>query len=184
MRDYNSASWMQVETPELADTCARIQLLVLNIDGVLTDGREWQDARGNRQRLFSIRDAIALKRWRKMGGLVAIITELKDAQVKSTIEQLGVDFFFEGCRDKSTAFKWILQSSGLRTSRVATFASHGSDLFLAQQGAVIFAAPCASDEFLRTAHFITRLDAGEGAVAEACALLLRTRRHDSVRRSR
>ncbi len=157
MRDKVSAFWMQMQHSELAETCAEIRLLVLNIV------------------TFSRRDENAIKRWKKAGGQIAVITEIENQNVNDVVNRLEVDFFFSGCRDKSTALRWILQSQGLKPSRVATFASHGSDLFLAQQGAVIFAAPSASDEFLRTAHFITRRDVGEGAVAEACGLLFRTR---------
>jgi 3-deoxy-D-manno-octulosonate 8-phosphate phosphatase (KDO 8-P phosphatase) len=175
MRDVTAASWMQIADPDLAESCAAISVLVLNVDGVLTDGRLWLDARGRKRRVFSVRDALAIRRWRRAGGRVAVITELRDADVKLELENIGIDFLFEGCRDKSTALSWILKSEGLRASHVATFACYGSDLFLAQQGSVIFAASTASDEFLQTAHFITRRKAGDGAVAEACALLLRTR---------
>lgn len=177
MRNHNAtaASLAEIENHELAVACASIKLLVLNVDGVLTDGKSWQDAKGRMRRTFSVRDAIAIRRWRKVGGKVAVITELQCDQVKEEVERMGADFFIEDCKDKSVALSWILKSEGLSMTSVATFASHGSDLFVAQQGSVIFAAPGSNPEFLRSAHFVTRLEAGDGAVAEACALLLRTR---------
>lgn len=163
------------ETETQAAAWASVKLLVLDVDGVLTDGKTYQDNQGRLRRSFSVRDAISLRRWRKCGGKVAVLTALKSDNVREEVEKIGVDFFIEACDDKSVALSWIFKSEGIGFGEVAIFAAADADLDLAGRACLCIAARTAAPTIRDGADVITKLEPGDGAVAEACATLLKSR---------
>lgn len=173
MDDENRLSDEANGNAALAAACAEITLLVLDVDGVLCDGHAWQDGSGRLRRSFSIRDAIALRRWRKNGYKVAVITAARSDDIRDEVGGFGVDFFIENCDDKGAALSWIRQSEGLSEQQIALFAAGIEDLLYLQRAGVAITSPIAPDDIQKSVDFITRLGAGDGAVAEACGFLLR-----------
>ena len=154
---------------------ADIRLLVLEIDGVLCDGRAWQDAKGRLRRSFSVRDAIALKRWRKGGGKVAILARALCEDIGDVGEGIGAEFFIADCADKPAALSWILKSAGLSLDNVAFFSTDTRDLTLMREAALSITTHAAAEEMKSAAALITKSEAGDGAVAEACVAVARAR---------
>ncbi len=167
-----------------AEAWAAVELLVLDVDGVLTDGKIYQDNKGRRRRVFSVRDAIALRRWRKGGGRVAVVTAARSDDVREAVESIGVDFFIEACGDKNVALAWILKSEGFGMERVAVFAASESDLSACGEARFLIATRQADAAVRAKAGLITKTEAGDGAVAEACANLLSARPATASRRRR
>lgn len=158
-----------------AEAWAAVKLLVLDVDGVLTDGKTYQDNKGRMRRLFSVRDAIGLRRWRKNGGRVAVVTAAKSDDIRETVEGIGVDFFIEACDDKKVALAWILKSEDIDMERVAVFAAQTADLVVCKDAGVLIVTRRAEPGLRAEADIVTKTEAGEGAVAEACASLLSAR---------
>jgi 3-deoxy-D-manno-octulosonate 8-phosphate phosphatase (KDO 8-P phosphatase) len=171
--DSGSSSFTFSLSDALIAASRSIQLLVLDVDGVLTDGKSWQDARGRLRRSFSIRDAIGLRRWKRAGGRIAVITSVDANEVREEIEKIGVDFFIHDCKDKRSALGWILKGEGWSERQVALFSADPLDVELMRDVGVGIAAPNAAATLRKIACIVTRLEAGEGAAAEACGLLLK-----------
>jgi 3-deoxy-D-manno-octulosonate 8-phosphate phosphatase (KDO 8-P phosphatase) len=154
-----------------------IRLLVLDVDGVLTDGRTWQDSHGVWRRNFSVRDAIAIRQLRKSGYQIAVITDSHAQDISDHMKILEIDYFYEDCGDKPQALRHILASTGLSSSQVACLSAclgHSKDDFELLKS-VGFAAlvPNADLDLRRSAQYITKAEGGDGAVREICHLILR-----------
>jgi 3-deoxy-D-manno-octulosonate 8-phosphate phosphatase (KDO 8-P phosphatase) len=144
-----------------------IKMLVLDVDGVLTDTRIWYDGTEWR-RFFSIRDGVGITRLISSGYLIAVITGSKSADIHLRIKNLGIQFFYEGALDKEPAFQQLQIDSGVNPSEMAYV---GDDIFdISMIKAVAFGAtvPEAVEEVLEVADYVTRRPGGCGAVREVC----------------
>ena len=142
-------------------------MLVLDVDGVLTDTRIWFDGREWR-RFFSIRDGVGIKRLIDAGYFIAVITGSKAEDIRARVKSLGIQFFYEGALDKGPSFQQLQTDSGLNPGEMAYV---GDDIFdVPLLKAVAFGAtvPEAVDEVLEAAIYTTRRPGGCGAVREVC----------------
>lgn len=154
---------MEIETTKLKN----IKMLVLDVDGVLTDTKLWYDGREWR-RFFSIRDGVGIKRIMEAGYKTAVITGSKAEDIQARVKSLGINYFYEGALDKEPSFLRLQQESGIRPEEMAYI---GDDIFdIPMIKAVAFGAtvPEAVDEVLEVAHYVTRRPGGCGAVREIC----------------
>lgn len=150
-----------------------VEMLVLDVDGVLTDCRIWMDSDGEWKRFFSIRDGVGIKRLMESGYSVAIITGSRSADIRQRAQNLGISYFYEGALDKEPAFVDLQEKSGVSPDRMAYV---GDDIFdLPLLAKVRFAAtvPEAVDEVKDAVHYVTRRRGGEGAVREVCDFIHR-----------
>src|SRR6202795_1105434 len=106
---------LQVQRADLRlpERCARIELLVLDVDGVLTDGRIYYSDRGDELKAFHVRDGSGLKFWMQLGKQVAIITGRSSPVVTRRAEELGVTIVMQGAEDKRVAYDRLLREQGL-----------------------------------------------------------------------
>jgi len=145
----------------------KIKMLVLDVDGVLTDTRLWFDGKEWR-RFFSIRDGVGIKRLMDAGYKTAIITGSQAEDIRARVKSLGITFFYEGALDKSPAFAQLQKESGFLPDQMAYI---GDDIFdIPIIKAVGFGAtvPEAVDEVLAVANYVTKRPGGCGAVREVC----------------
>ena len=144
-----------------------IKMLVLDVDGVLTDTKMWFDGTEWR-RFFSIRDGVGIKRLIESGYQVAIITGSKAEDIRSRVKTLGIQFLYEGALDKEPAFAKLQSDSGVKPSEMAYVGDDIFDIPLIQSVAFGATVPEAVDEVLEVADYVTRRPGGCGAVREVC----------------
>jgi 3-deoxy-D-manno-octulosonate 8-phosphate phosphatase (KDO 8-P phosphatase) len=158
---------------------AKIELLVLDVDGVLTDGRLYFGARGEVLKVFHVRDGHGIKLLMKAGVQVAAVSGRRSPAVVARMRELGVPTLVQACADKVAALARIARRLNVALLNCACIVDDTSDLPL--MAAVGFAAAVADAHPLvvSAAHWVTRSPGGQGAVRELCDALLRARaEHD------
>ncbi|WP_413575660.1 KdsC family phosphatase [Bdellovibrio sp. HCB290] len=144
-----------------------IKMLVLDVDGVMTDTRIWFES-GEWRRFYSIRDGVGIKRLTEAGYKIAVITGTKAEDVRARVKSLGIQYFYEGALDKEPSFLQLQKDSGISPSEMAYVGDDIFDIPLLQ--AVSFGAtvPEAVDEVIEIADYVTKRPGGCGAVREVC----------------
>jgi 3-deoxy-D-manno-octulosonate 8-phosphate phosphatase (KDO 8-P phosphatase) len=153
----------------------RIELLVLDVDGVLTDGRLYFGGSGETQKVFHVRDGHGIKLLLAGGVEVAAFSGRRSAAVTTRMRELKVRNVVQGCDDKVRALLELTQRLKITPRDCACLVDDTPDLPL--MAAVGFAAAVADAHPLvrRAADWISSLGGGTGAVRELCDLLLRAR---------
>ncbi len=154
---------------------AGIELLILDVDGVLTDGRLYFGARGEALKVFHVRDGHGIKLLMHAGVHVAAVSGRRSAAVGARMRELGVAGVVQGCRDKVAALQRIARRVGVPVLNCACLVDDTPDLPL--MSAVGFAAAVADAHPLvrAAAHWVARTAGGRGAVRELCDEILRAR---------
>lgn len=153
------------------DRLRPVQMLVLDVDGVLTDCRVWLDTAGEWRRFFSIRDGFGIKRLQERGYKVAIITTSKSEDIRQRAKNLAIDFFYEGAHDKVPAFEDLQRKSGLKPEQMAYMGDDLPDLPLLRSVSFAATVPEAMDDVKEHVHYVTRRPGGNGAVREVCEII-------------
>lgn len=159
-------------TPRLA---RRIALLVLDVDGVLTDGGLWFGPRGETVKRFHVRDGHGIKLLMAAGVAVAVISGRRSAAVSARCRELGIRLLQQGVKDKSQALNVLLRRLSLLESQVACIGDDTPDIPLFVRVAFSVAVRDAHPLAVRAAHCQTTLPGGHGAVREVCDWLLAAR---------
>lgn len=145
-----------------------IGLIVLEVDGVLTDGRAWPDASGQWRRRFSVRDSIALRAWRKAGAKVAVLTRSSSDDIHRHASLVGFDECIQACDDKAAALASLLQRWNIEPERAAAVIESDDDAWMAEELGCVVAVAGAGPAARKAAHYVTEAEGGDGAVREAC----------------
>lgn len=158
-----------------ATALSRIQLLILDVDGVLTDGRLYFGPKGEALKVFHVRDGHGIKLLMAAGVQVAAFSGRRSAATAARLRELGVPTVVQGCRDKLRALQTLTQRLQLDPLHCACIVDDTPDLPL--MSAVGFAAAVADAQPLvkSAAHWVADLGGGLGAVRELCDAMLRAR---------
>ena len=159
---------------------ASIELLVLDVDGVLTDGRILSSTEGGWNKSFYVQDGCAIKLWSRMGGNVAIISGRNESAVDRRAAELGIQTVHKGVSDKTAALDAILSSSGIGVQGVAYMGDDIPDLDPMSHVSFPVAVANAHPAVKRSAMYVTRREGGRGAVAEVVEFLLRKQKRWSA----
>lgn len=149
-----------------------IKLLLLDVDGVLTDGTLIYSGSGEESKTFNTQDGFGLRLLREAGIGVGVITARKSAVVARRAEELKMDYVYQGIGNKNEAFKEIMKASSLKPFQIAYMGDDWLDLQLLQQVGLAIAPENGAVEVKEIVHFITRRSGGAGAVRDACDLLI------------
>ncbi len=149
-----------------------IRLLVLDVDGVLTDGRLYYLTGGGEAKAFNTQDGAALKMLMGTGIATAIITGRRSDVVDRRARELGIAHVQQGVDDKAEGLRVLQAQSGLDASVMAHMGDDVPDLPLFRRVAVAFSVPGAHPVVTARADYVTRATAGMGAVAEVCHLIM------------
>lgn len=149
-----------------------IRLLLLDVDGVLTNGSLLYTGGTEESKAFNTQDGFGLRLLQEVGIDVGIITARKSEVVARRASELKMRFIYQGLPNKNEAFKDILKVTGLHPFEVAYMGDDWLDLVLLQQVGLAITPANAVPEVQEVAHFITRRIGGEGAVRDACDLIL------------
>jgi 3-deoxy-D-manno-octulosonate 8-phosphate phosphatase (KDO 8-P phosphatase) len=158
---------------DLKTRAAAVRLLVLDVDGVLTDGRITYTADGVEVKSFHVRDGSGIKFWQRLGGQVAIVSGRASKAVDVRAAELGVTSVAQGAADKRAALSAVLAASGLRADEACAVGDDLPDLPLLRACGLAVAVADACPEARAAAHYVTLAAGGRGAVREVIELLLR-----------
>jgi 3-deoxy-D-manno-octulosonate 8-phosphate phosphatase (KDO 8-P phosphatase) len=155
------------------DKARNVKLLVLDVDGVLTDARLFFDEQGREYKAFHARDGHGIKMLRQAGVEVAVISGRQSPSVALRMQQLGVEHIFQGQENKIGAFEQLLQRLSLNAADTAHVGDDLPDLPLMQRVGLAIAVHDAHFAVKNYASWVTSLPGGGGAVREVCDLILR-----------
>jgi len=153
-----------------------VKLLILDVDGVLTDGRIVMGPGGESTKAFHVQDGCAIKLWQASGGEVAIISGRGGETIRRRAEELGIERIHMGVERKASAFETVLADSGTNETEVAYMGDDLPDLELMHRCGFPVAVANAVPAVKRVAAYVTRRPGGGGAVGEVVELLLRKQR--------
>lgn len=149
-----------------------IKLLILDVDGVLTDGRLYFTADGQELKVFNTLDGHGIKQLQKSGVAVAIITGRQSPAVEKRARDLGINYCYQGQENKRIPFSDLTNKLNVSPNEIAYAGDDLPDLPIMKKVGLSIAPPNAHSSVLRHAHMITQARGGEGAVREICDLIL------------
>lgn len=152
---------------------SKVKLLLLDVDGVMTDGRIIYDNAGGESKAFDVKDGHGIKLLQRAGLLVGIITGRQSALVAHRAAELGIELVYQGVKDKRLPFNEILEKLNLKPMEVAYVGDDIVDLPVMRQVGFAVTVADASDDVKPYAHMITKRCGGRGAVREVCDFLLK-----------
>jgi len=155
---------------------ARIRLLVLDVDGVLTDGALVYGPSGEETKRFYVRDGLALQLARSAGIEIAILSGRASAAVTRRMSELGILEVHQGVADKRAALLAMLERLGIEARDAAVMGDDLPDIAVMKLAGLGLAPSDAAPETRRAAAWVSRSPGGRGAVREAVEMLLRSRK--------
>jgi 3-deoxy-D-manno-octulosonate 8-phosphate phosphatase (KDO 8-P phosphatase) len=161
--------------PETVSRARKVRLLLLDVDGVMTDGTLYLDNDGVEAKGFNIMDGLGIKLLRDAGIQVGIVTGRTSEVVARRARELGLNHLVQGCKDKAGAAAEILEREGLDWEVLAYVGDDLIDLGVMDRAGLAVAPPGGAPEARAAAHHVTRAAAGRGAVREVCELILKAR---------
>lgn len=158
---------------DLLSRTRRVKLLLMDCDGVLTDGRLYFTEKGEEMKVFHVRDGQGLALWHKAGFRSGIITG-RDAEkiIKARATELGINYIKARSQDKAKDFEDILQSEKITADEVAFIGDDVGDICLMEKVGLPIAVADAVAELLPYVLYRTKINGGYGAVREVTDLLL------------
>ncbi len=156
----------------LKDRCAGIELLIVDVDGVLTDGGIIYGNNEVELKVFHVRDGSGLKLWHKAGKRSAIVSGRSATMVTMRAAELGVGQVIQGAGDKLPAFQELLQNQSLRPDQVCFVGDDLPDVPVLLRSGLAVAVADACPEVIAAAQYVTRVPGGRGAVREVIELIL------------
>jgi 3-deoxy-D-manno-octulosonate 8-phosphate phosphatase (KDO 8-P phosphatase) len=158
--------------PQPNSSPADIRLLILDCDGVLTDGSIVYDNNGNEIKAFNVRDGLGLRVWMRHGGLVAIVTGRGGAALQRRAAELGVSTVLEGVSEKAAAVRTLCEQLGVDPTHAAAMGDDWPDLAMFASCGYAIAPADAHSDVKAMAQYVTAARGGHGAVREAIEHLL------------
>lgn len=161
--------------PLLLERAARVRLLVLDVDGVLTDGRLYFDSQGNEMKAFNTRDGLGMKALQRHDTILAIITGRQSEIVARRAAHLGVEHVYQGRDDKLNAFNELLSDTGMDEQNICYAGDDWIDIPVLDRVGLAVTVADADDVVKNRVHWVTGRAGGRGAVREICDLILAAR---------
>jgi 3-deoxy-D-manno-octulosonate 8-phosphate phosphatase (KDO 8-P phosphatase) len=158
---------------EVERRASRVQLLLLDCDGVLTDGRITPVPGGDELKSFHTRDGHGLVMLHRAGLRSGIISGRTSRLVEMRAADLGVAFVRQGALDKIEAFESLMSEAGVEPDSAAFVGDDVVDIPLMRRCGLAVAVADATHDTRAAAHYVTRLPGGFGAVREVCELILK-----------
>ena len=162
----------------LRERCAAIELLVVDVDGVLTTGGIEYGTPELELKQFHVRDGSGLKLWHQAGKRTGLITGRRSPVVERRAAELGIAFVVQGAAEKLPAFQGLLADAGVTAEAVCYVGDDLPDVPPMRACGLAVAVADACAEARADAHYITRTPGGRGAVREVIELILRCQGHE------
>lgn len=150
-----------------------IKLIVLDVDGTLTDGKLYIDSVGNEMKAFNVKDGLAISQAIKFGINIAIITGKTSTIVEKRSKELGITEIHQGVKDKVAVLNSIVDRYSLSYDNVAYMGDDLLDMKVMKMCKLSGAPKDSADEILKISNFISRKNGGDGAVREFIEMILK-----------
>ena len=157
---------------DLTQRLQNVKLLVLDVDGVMTDGGLTIGDDGQEYKTFHAHDGLGMKLLKASGVELAIITGRTSNVVKKRAESTGVAHFYQGAEDKLEAFNELIKMCNLQANQCAFMGEDVVDLPPMLKSGLAIAVPAAPALVLKHAQYVTKKSGGHGAVREICELIM------------
>ncbi|MGZ8213905.1 MAG: 3-deoxy-manno-octulosonate-8-phosphatase KdsC [Methylosarcina sp.] len=155
----------------------KIKLLILDVDGVLTDGKLFFDNQGNEYKSFHVRDGFGLKLLQMTGVEVAVISGRKSTSVDLRMKNLDIEHVYQGHENKQAAFEEIIGKMNVTPDQVAFVGDDLVDLLIMSRVGLAVTVDDANFAVKQRADWCTRMPGGQGAVREVCDLIMQAQGH-------
>lgn len=155
------------------ENLANIQLLALDVDGVLTDGTIVVDSNGRESKFFNVQDGHGIRLWLRAGLKIALFSGRTSPPTKHRAEQFGIEYVFQECHNKLETLKGFLEQIGVSPNEVAYVGDDLPDLPPMRYVGFGVAVANAVDEVKQYADYITTHPGGGGAVREVIEYILK-----------
>jgi len=152
---------------------ARVKVLILDVDGVLTDGSLTYGPDGEATKTFYVLDGLGIQLLQKTGVQTAIISARQSPIVVKRAADLGIHHVYQGIHDKRVAFAKLLDATGVSVEQCGYIGDDVIDLPLLLKVGFAVTVPTGHPEVQHRAHYVTRAPGGRGAVREVCDLVMR-----------
>ena len=156
---------------------SNIRLLALDVDGVLTDGRLYFGAQGETLKAFHVRDGAGLVHLRKAGIEIAIISGRNSTAVNTRMKELGIEHVHQGVNDKRAVLLQLKNELQISDDGIACMGDDTPDIPMFSIAQLAIAVADAHPQVRSSAHHVTHLNGGTGAVREVCDLILQASVH-------
>jgi 3-deoxy-D-manno-octulosonate 8-phosphate phosphatase (KDO 8-P phosphatase) len=156
----------------VVEKAKKLKLLILDVDGVLTDGRLFFDNEGTEYKCFHARDGHGIKLLRQTGVEVAIISGRRSNSVALRMKNLGIEYIFQGHENKRSAFAELLEKTGIMPEQAAYVGDDLLDLPIMMRVGLAIAVSDANFAVKERADWCTTLPGGQGAVREVCDFIM------------
>ncbi len=153
--------------------CQPIELILSDVDGVLTDGRIAFDNQGIEAKRFHVRDGMAVNLWQKAGYRFGVITARSSQIVKIRTAELGIEIVRQGSGDKRATLDEILAETGLSVEQVCYLGDDLPDLAVVRAVGLGVAVADACEELRIAADYVAQAQGGNGAIRETVEMILK-----------
>ncbi len=150
-----------------------IKLLVLDVDGCLTDGKITYNSDGLELKSFDAKDGLAIASWIRLGLEVAIITGRSSTIVQKRAKELGIESIYQGIKDKGAKLQEILRAKDLSLDNVAAIGDDLNDLMMLRSVKLSFSPKDGAKEIKEIVDIVLDRDGGRGAVREMIEFILK-----------
>lgn len=160
---------------DMKERCQPIELILCDVDGVMTDGGLWYDDQGRELKCFHIRDGLGIRLWQRAGFRFGILTARTSHIVKLRASELGVTLVRQGFEDKLPAAEELIRHCGLKPSQVCYLGDDLTDLPVIRHVGLGAAVADAAAEVREAAHWTSLAAGGRGAVRELIEMILKAK---------
>ncbi len=150
-----------------------IELVVLDVDGTMTDSRITYSENGDEVKSFNVKDGLAIASWRKLGKQVAIITGRNSKIVARRAQELHIEHFYQGVDDKKAVLERLLEKLDIGMEHVAAIGDDLNDMAMLKAAAISFVPRDASSYVDKIADVVLNKKGGDGAVREMIEYLIK-----------
>jgi 3-deoxy-D-manno-octulosonate 8-phosphate phosphatase (KDO 8-P phosphatase) len=157
---------------QVLEKAKQLKILILDVDGVLTDGRLFFDNEGKEYKCFHARDGHGMKLLQQTGVQIAVISGRQSNSVALRMKNLGIEHVFQGHENKRAAFAELMANTGVTKKQCAFIGDDLLDLPIMLKVGLAIAVQDANFAVKERADWCTNLPGGQGAVREVCDLIM------------
>jgi 3-deoxy-D-manno-octulosonate 8-phosphate phosphatase, yrbI family len=150
-----------------------IKLVLLDVDGTLTDGGIYRGNNGEELKRFNVKDGYAIVNAQKLGIEFGIITGRKSELVEIRSNELKIKYLYQGISEKTVILEEIMQKTGLKKEEIAYMGDDLNDILIMKQSGLTGAPRDAADEVIQIVDFVSGKNGGSGAVREFVEYILK-----------
>lgn len=154
----------------------KITCLIVDVDGVLTDGKIVVDHEGRETKIFDVQDGVGVVLFKKAGYQTAILSARSAGAVTARAQDLKIDRICQDAYPKTNAYNQLLRDFNLRNEQVCFMGDDLPDICVLERVGFAVAVANAIEEVKKIAHYITKKQGGAGAVREVVELILKTQK--------